>query len=220
MVQVSVVGPRGGRQVKITFILPVIQITGGVGSTLMLANLLQERGHQVSVVYPVVPSKSGVRWRELRSSARRMELAIFNILRGDKVKWFDLKANFIKAPRLTSRWIPDGDVVVATWWANAFDVNLLGETKGKKFHIIRSYETWGGPEELVNESYTLPLYKIAISSRLIEIIEGKFGVHVDGPVLNGVDFSLFFRDKDDFMAHDPKRVGMIYRGLPAKEMKD
>jgi len=59
-------------------------------------------------------------------------------------------------PTFRERWIPKGDIIVATWWSNAYDVNSYDLDRGEKFYFIRHYETWGGPEDLVNKTYTLP----------------------------------------------------------------
>jgi len=39
---------------KITFLFPGIGIAGGIRSTFELASRLQDRGHEVSVIYPLI----------------------------------------------------------------------------------------------------------------------------------------------------------------------
>ena len=130
------------------------------------------------------------------------------------------KANLIRIPTLRERWIPKGDIIVATWWANVYDVNSYRADKGEKFYFIRHYETWGGPDDLVNKTYTLPLHKIVTSTWLKNLIEKKFDVPVIGPLPNGINFNLFYKERDDFESHDPKRVGILYRRSKWKGMKD
>lgn len=205
---------------KITFLLPWISIAGGTRSTFELANRLQDRGHDVSVVHPLIRIRSGAKWYNIRNLAGRALGTIRNLKHGNHIDWFDLRANLIRVPTLGERWIPKGDIIVATWWANSYDVNSYGADKGEKFYFIRHYETWGGPEDLVNKTYTLPLHKIVTSIWLKNLIEKKFNVSTFGPVPNGINFNLFYKERDCFESHSPKRVGILYRGAKWKGMKD
>lgn len=205
---------------KITFILPWIAIAGGIRSTFELANRLQDRGHDVSVVYPLIPIRPRPKWYNIRELAGRAVGTIGNLKNGNQLDWFDLKVKLIRVPTLRERWIPKGDIIVATWWANAYDVDSYSSDKGEKFYFIRHYETWGGPEDLVNKTYTLPLHKIVTSNWLKNLIEKKFNVSTFGPVPNGVNFNLFYKEREGFESHNPKRVGILYRGSKWKGMND
>jgi len=195
-------------------------MAGGIRSTFELANRLQERGHEVSVVYPLVRVRSGAKWYDISGLARAMLGTAMNLKRGNRLEWFDLKVKLIRVPTLAERYIPRGDIVVATWWANAYDVNSYGADKGKKFYFVRHYETWGGPEDMVDKTYTLPLHKIVTSTWLKRLIEEKFNVSAFGPVPNGINFNLFAKTRGDFRCHNPKRIGMVYRRSKWKGMED
>ena len=205
---------------RITFLLPEIGIAGGIRSTFEVVDRLQDRGHDVSIVYPLIPIKSGSKWYNIKKLASRALGTIRNLKHGNQIKWFDLKANLVRVPTLAERYIPKGDIIIATWWANAYDVNSYGKDKGKKFYFIRHYETWGGPEYLVNRTYILPLHKIVTSTWLKNLIENKFNVSTFGPLPNGVNFNLFYRERDSFENYNPKRVGILYRKSKWKGMKD
>ena len=205
---------------KITFLLPDLRLTGGTRSTLELANRLTVIGHEVSVVYPLVPSKLGKKWYNVRRLISRVYNLFKNLIEGNRVKWFNLKASLIRVPYFKEKWIPDGDVIVATWWENAFSIIDYSENKGEKFYFIRGYETWGGPEDLVNKSYTLPLKKIVTSKWLKDLIEKKFCVSTYGPLPNGVDFDVFYLERNSFGCHTPKRIGLLYRKGKLKGMKE
>ena len=205
---------------RITFLLPGVGIAGGIRSTFEVVNRLQDRGHDVSIVYPLIPMKSGSKWYNIRKLASRALGTIRRLKHGNHVDWFDLRASLIRVPTLAERYIPKGDIIIATWWANAYDVNSYGKDKGKKFYFIRHYETWGGPEDLVNKTYTLPLHKIVTSTWLKNLIEKKFNVPTFGPLPNGVNFNLFYKERNSFESHNPKRVGILYRRAKWKGMKD
>ncbi|MDD5457829.1 MAG: glycosyltransferase family 4 protein [Phycisphaerae bacterium] len=205
---------------KITFILPGIDISGGVKSTLELANRLYKRGHQVNVIYSVTPWQLEHKNRDFRTKIKYILSYLKGRFASEHIKWFDLKANLIQAPSLKEKYIPDGDVIIATWWGNVYDVNSYKSDKGEKFHFIRSYETWCGPEYLVDRCYSLPLHKIAVSSYLKKLIETKFKVPVFGPLENGLDFEVFYKEKQGFECNTPKRVGLMYRRDTVKGAKD
>ncbi len=205
---------------KITFILSSIRISGGVKSTFELANRLQNKGHDVSVIHPLMPCFPERKWYDFQYVAYDIFRTFCNFYYGREVKWFNLKTKLIMTPSLNERWIPKGDIIVATWWVNVYDVNKYPKEKGEKFHFIRHYETWGGPEDLVNKSYRLPFHKIVTSTWLKNLIEKKFNLSVDGPVLNAIDLNLFYKKRRGFNCRQPKRIGILYRKTGWKGMKD
>lgn len=236
---------------KITFLLPVIRVGGGVKSTFELANRLHDRGHEVTVVYPWTRLLSGSKWynfktllsRAFESSrwlgrgraspedggecrcalaklARRCRGSLRRLANEKRLDWFDLRAGLLRVPSLAERHVPKADVIVATWWANALEISGFGPDRGEKFYFIRHYETWGGPEKLVDRTYTLPLHRLVTSTWLKELIEGKFGVPTIGPLPNGIDFDVFYREREGFEPHSPRRIGLLYRRQAWKGMAD
>jgi len=205
---------------RITFLLPSKELSGGSKSTFEIANRLRARGHEVQVVYPLIPGAHGAQLWDIRSLDRRARGLLWNLRRGNNVPWFDLQIDLVRVAWMRPSSIPCGDVLIATWWADAYVVNRCAPDRGAGFHLIRSYETWGGLEGLVDGAYRLPLHKIAISTWLKDFIAGKFGVTVHGPVFNGIDTTVFFMERDGFEAHEPRRVGLLYRRSPAKGMQD
>ena len=110
--------------------------------------------------------------------------------------WFDLQARVIRVPYLAEKWIPDADIIIATWWVHAYDVAKYSERTGGKFYFVRDYEIWDGPRRHVNGSYTLPLHRIVTSTWLKNLIEETFHVPCLGPIPNGINTDLFYRDGD------------------------
>jgi len=157
---------------------------------------------------------------DLREWAGMALETIENLKYGNRIDWFDLKVDMVRVPTLAERWIPKADIIVATWWANAYDVNRYGPDRGEKLYFIRHYETWGGPEDLVNRTYMFPLHRIVTSNWLKDLIERKFDVSTSGPVPNGVNLDLFYSERDATERHGPRRVGMLYRRFEWKGMKD
>jgi hypothetical protein len=206
---------------KITFILPSIKrISGGIRSTFELANRLWDRGHNVTVIYPLIPKYTVDVDIHFKIILRWIRLFLNNFQWRNKVDWFDLKAELKRVPVLKDRWIPESDIVVATWWETAYAVDSFQENKGKKFYFIRHHEIWGGPSDLVEKSYALPLDKIVTSMWLKKIIEERYNLPVVGLIPNGVNFKLFYKEKEASENHSPKRVGLLYRQMDWKGLKD
>lgn len=134
---------------KITFVLPGTgnSITGGMRVVYEYANRLKEKGHEVNVIYPLVPPINAD--SSLKSLRDQTVGALKNLKKGNKIGWFTLETRLIRtasiSPRLVKlvqRGVPDADVVVATSWETAYFVNKLLKSKGEKFYFIQHYEIW------------------------------------------------------------------------------
>lgn len=193
---------------KITFIVPGIGPLGGSRGSFEYSNNLQKMGHQVTLVYPLIPLRSGAKWYNPRRAAIQTLGPFFNLTRNKLARRLGLKVNLLRTPTLGERFIPDADIVVATWWATAYYVNSYPETKGKKFYLVQHYETWGGPEEKVDNTYRMELNKVVVCNWLKDIMEEKFGQKV-ALVPNGYNPEKFYMEND--RTYGSKRVLMPYR---------
>ena len=200
---------------RITFIAPEIGISGGIKAIFEFANHLHELGHDVSVVYPLRPMRSGAKWYNVRNLANRTIGTIANFKRDARVEWFDFKANLIRVPTFAERYIPDADIVVATWWATAYHVSKYSDSKGEKFYLAQHYEIWGGPEEEVNNSYMLGLRIIVNSTWLKNILQDKFDVKIEALILHAPDQEKFYPENVE-RSDDTIRILMPYRKLEWK----
>ena len=205
---------------KITFILPCLDMAGGVISTIELSNRLNSERHEVSIVYPKVLVGPRSRWRNVRT--------IWNSLRKNKEmeeklsKRITVECDLIHVPTLNGRYIPDGDVVIATWWETAYYVRSYSNKKGSKFYFVRGYEIWSGNKPLIDKTYSFPLELITTSSHLKKLLANQFGANVIGIVPNGVNSDLFYKAerKQVSGSRETKRIGMVYRGTKLKGMHD
>ncbi len=101
--------------------------------------------------------------------------------------------------RVLERWrpiddrdVPDGDVVVATWWETAEWVASLSPTKGAKAYFLQHYETHSGqPVDRVEQTWRLPMHKIVVAQWLAHIAENQFGDSNVSTVPNSVDLDVF-----------------------------
>jgi len=185
--------------------LPNIDISGGIKAVFEFANYLQKMGNEVSVVYPLVPlSLPGERKFNIKTLLKKIKGTILNFGCGRRLEWFDLKARLGRVPTFfCEQCIPDGDIVVATWWATAYCVKRYNRRKGEKFYLVQHYETWGGPEESVNKSYKLGLRAVVNSTWLEKLLLDKFQVGAEALIFHAPDTDFYpeerRRDRGDFL---------------------
>jgi len=108
------------------------------------------------------------------------------------VGWFPLEARLQMVPRFGAGCIPDGDVIVATWWETAYFVAGFPRAKGEKYYLVQHYETWGGPARRVDRTYRLGLRNIVNSSWLKQILEKRLEVPVEALILHSPDLEQFY----------------------------
>lgn len=204
---------------KITFTAPGIELSGGTKAIFEFANHLYNRGHDVSVVYPLIPMGSGAKWYNLRKLAGRALGITANLKRGTHIDWLNIRANLIRVPTLVQRYIPDADIVVATWWETAYYVSRYSKAKGEKFYLVQHYEIWGGPEEKVNNTYKLGLHNIVNSTWLKNILQDKLNAPVEALILHAPDWDEFYPEKVE-RSNGTIRILVPYRRVGWKGIQD
>ena len=200
---------------RITFISPPLGLGGGTKVIAIYAERLRRRGHDVAVVYLPLP-RPGLREvvRSLRHgrgipSFARTGPSHFDGVAGVERIMIDRPRPVIDAD------VPDGDVVVATWWETAEWVAALSPCKGAKVYFLQHYEVHSHlPIERVKATWSLPLRKIVICQWLADVARTKYG---DG------DVSLVPNSVDTNQFHAPLRgkqplptVGLMYSRIPFK----
>jgi len=203
---------------RITFILPNVEISGGVKAVFEFANNLHDRGHNVCVLYPMVLTLPGAK-QTIIELTMRINAGGYKCKQNIQIDWFDLKADLIKVPTLAERHIPDADIVVATWWATAYSVSRYSNCKGAKFYLAQHYEIWGGPVEKVNNSYKLGLRIIVNSTWLKNILQDKLKVEVEDLILHSPDLDQFYPEEKK-MIGETTRILMPFRNIEWKGAQD
>ncbi len=203
----------------ITFVLPAAGAvpSGGPKVVYEYANALAQRGHRVKVVHPAFLNPENTVPQFAKSVIRYVQRARDKSYRPDA--WFrvDPRVQLLWKPTLHPRHIPDSDVIVATWWHTAEQIDKYPPSKGRKLYLIQHLETWDGHEDRVMATWRMPLHKIVIARWLREIAErmGEESTYIP----NGLDFNAFGMDVDPIM-RDPNHVMMLYNGLEWKGSAD
>jgi glycosyltransferase involved in cell wall biosynthesis len=202
---------------RITFMMPADDLTGGNRVVATYAARLRDRGHEVLVVSnaadrPMLRERLRAlrhgRYRELRARSRP---------RPGHVALAGVPHSVLERPRaIEARDLPDADVLVATWWETAMWMDAMPLAKGRKVHLIQGYEVWTGGEvrERVHAALRLPNRKIAISRSLARDIESALGDLGIAVVPNAVDLAQF--DAPPRARGEPPTVGFVYSGAAIK----
>ena len=199
---------------KITFVLPCRDLSGGIKVVAVYGNLLREFGHDVTVVHSTELQKRP-------SRKQRVRRAVTDFITGrtfrrasekDHLNFFT--GRVVPVPRVADETIGDGDAVVATAWQTAEWVSDLSPSKGKKIYLIQGYETMFGDSERVDATWRLPLQKVVISRWLLDLAAGRFGDKTAVHIPNGVDPNQFHRVGGHRL--NPPTVGVYYSPSPWK----
>ncbi len=180
---------------KITFIVPELNLSGGLRVVSIYAHNLTDRGHEVVIVSP----------QKVRQTIKQKIKSLLSWVCGKRDITKDLtyfeNVNFgvcqvAGSGPITAADIPDADVVIATWWETAEWVNNLPLSKGHKVYFIQHHETHDWlPIERVERTYQMPLHKITIARWLVELLEKKYNAADVSLVPNSVELNKFFAEK-------------------------
>lgn len=202
--------------VKITFVLPNVQISGGIKATLAMADALEDLGHDITVTYPIVPARDGLSWMNLRKTAVQLVRACQNIR---VPRWIERPRNITRIPWAANRFLPYADVLVLTWW---HDVRRFADSPadcGVQVHFVRSLETWGGPKAQVLESYRKTMPRVVTSIVLEAQVEAAGG-KVDAKIPDGLEQVFLGLPMPEREEHQIPRIGILYRLQDWKRMDD
>ncbi len=199
---------------KITFVIPNANMSGGIRVVAIYAERLKKLGHDVLIVSapPQMPSYK----QQLKSVLKGQGLIVLPTKQESHVDYIDVEHHVIDKVRpITDEDVPDADVVIATWWETAEWVAALSPQKGAKAYFLQHYETFDYlPKDRVNATWKLPMHKITIAEWLVNLAKGQFGDADVSLVPNSVDTHQFFAPERS-MQQVPT-VGVMYSTVPFK----
>ena len=170
---------------KITFLLPLVNMSGGIRVVAIYAKKLAERGHDVRLVS--VP----------REATRRMHLIqqALSLFKAPKshLDGGEFNHHVIDSFRpITDDDVPDSDVVIATWWETAQWLWKLSPSKGRKVYFVQGHEVYlASDAQASRTTYRLPIKKIVVSKWLADIMASEYGDDDVRIVHNSVDHEQF-----------------------------
>ena len=178
---------------RITFLLPSDNLTGGTRVVAVYARELADMGHHVLVV-TCAPDRPRLLHRAVATLRAPFKSASGSPTGQGHIAQSGVPHKVMPRPGpIRTDDVPDADVIVATWWETAVWMDAMPLAKGRKVHLIQGYEVWFGPHYLprVHAALQLPNLKIAISRDLKETIEKALGSLQIEVVPNAVDLEQF-----------------------------
>jgi glycosyltransferase involved in cell wall biosynthesis len=189
-VLVVVQGAEVDLSMRVTFICPQSDLSGGFRVIATYAQRLHERGHEVTVVSR--PRRRPTMTERLRSVYHRRPLPHIPKNAPTHLTGTGVPHVMIDRPRpIVGSDVPDSDVVLATWWETAEWVWALPSEKGVKAHFIQDYEIWMGQNERVDATCRLPIPKITPAQWVKKLLAENFGQTDVTCVPNAVDLKSF-----------------------------
>lgn len=195
------------KPVRINFILPFKprRPAGGFRIMYEYANRLARKGYQIQLIFPV---KTGYMKYRLPYFIRLI-LSKIEGFRTNKWFAFDSSVKMCYVPEVKDKYIPDADIVMATWWSTVLEMGELSESKGKKINLIQGFENWEGHENLLYASYDMrDTLDIVVASYLRNIVSKHTHNRIE-LIENGIDHTIHTLNKP-IENRKPYRVAMMY----------
>ncbi len=179
------------RVLRINYLLPRPNLSGGTKSSKLIAEAMVRRGHEVRLIFPLKlkPLPSLLHFRQwIKSIWRRSKLL------GRRTEHHLMQSTAQLIPvqhyRVEAENVPDADVTIASWWETMESMASWPECKGVKIHYIRGYEVYHHQRRRVEAVYRLNVVKVVNGRWMRRVMLEEYGK--DAVVVpNGVDWSQF-----------------------------
>ena len=196
---------------RITFVLPTVNMSGGIRVVAIYARLLSARGHQVVLVSPPpLPLRFKERVQRVFSSGANAAPRKSHVERATLDH------------RVLERWrpvvdtdVPDADVVIATWWETAEWVAALSASKGAKVYFVQGHEVFPWlAQDRCKATYSLPMHKIVVARWLSKVMASDYADYDVDIVSNSVDHAQFHANPRGKQLRPT--VGFLYSNVEIK----
>jgi glycosyltransferase involved in cell wall biosynthesis len=179
------------RVLRINYIMPRPNLSGGIKSSKLIAEAMVRRGHEVRLIFPVkfkpLPSVLHPR-RYLQTMLRRFKVLVER--REHHLVQSTAELMPVQHYCVQAEHVPDADVTIASWWETMESMAGWPQSKGIKIHYIRGYEVFHHERERVEAVYRLDVVKVVNGRWMRRVMLQEYGKDAV-LVPNGVDWSQF-----------------------------
>lgn len=198
---------------KITFLLPLVNFSGGIRVVAIYAKWLQDAGHDVTLI-SVLPARPSIR-ESVRALIKEGKWPRSEAP-SSHLDGLGLNHRILPPGRTpTDTDVPDGDVVIATWWETAEWVSRLSMSKGRKVYFIQHHELFDFvPADRCEATYRLPFQQIAVAQWLADLMRTRYGNPNCAVVPNAVDHDVFYPEA--LGQERPLTVGTLFSSASFK----
>lgn len=202
--------------VKVTFLVPNANLSGGCRIIAEHARMLHERGHEVTVVCGRRQQPGVVGRLKALAKGRPIRMTPDGPSHLDGVP-FDV-VRLERSRPIVARDVPDADLILSSWWETTEWMWQLPASKGRKINFLQGYEVlpWL-PIERVQAAWRLPIPKIVVSKWLQDIAHDKYGDKDAILVPNGIDTEHF--RYVDRVRSDQMVIGAMASGMGRRSFK-
>jgi glycosyltransferase involved in cell wall biosynthesis len=199
---------------RINFLLPPVGMSGGIRVVALYAKWLEDHGHEVVLISQPRPAPalrqkitSAIKGKGWPSGPEPLPSHLDGLGLDHRV------LDSHRPPGDAD--VPDGDVLIATWWETAHWAYALDKSKGVKTHFIQHHEVFPYlPLDSVHEAYRLPMHKIVVANWLKDVMRDMYGDPICDVVPNSVDKEQFHATPRAKQALPT--VGFLYHEMPFK----
>lgn len=198
---------------RITFVVPILEVSGGARIVSGHAERLAACGHDVHIVSP----------RRERSTLKQL----FKRLLGRENLYVPQERTTVRTVsvplhvpkhfgKILMSDVPEADCIIATWWETAEWISNFPPSKGAKIHFIQHYEAFAPmPADRVDAVWRLPFFKITIAQWLVDLGRERFGIEEMALVPNSVE-DRFRSDEPRTRGNNPT-VGFLFHNADFKD---
>lgn len=199
---------------RITFLLPVLSFAGGNRVVAIYADWLSKNGHEVTLISREAPTP---KWRKrIKHLLHGKEWLKHTPRPRSFMDRLNVSHHVVSSDRdLNANDVPEGDVLICTWWETAEWANALPTQCGARVYFIQHHEIFAYlPRERVKATYLLPYHKITIAQWLVDVMNSQYGDHHVDLVANAVDHGQFYSERRK--KNSRPTIGMLYHAAEFK----
>lgn len=192
---------------RINFILPFKprRPAGGFRVMYEYANRLAKKGYAIHLVFPL---KTAYMEYRLPYIARYI-LSVIEGFRTNRWFTFDSSITMSYVPSVEDKYIPDADIVIATWWSTVLEMGKLSLKKGRKINLIQGFEDWTGHEDLLYQSYNMKDTTNVVVASFLKDIVLQHSSNKTFVIESGIDNTVYCI-KNKISERQPATIAMNY----------